>query len=86
MVLSAAPGVADLSPALVELTDYVFRCRGDNDDVHVVRGGMRLVQTVVLQSLHSSQWTNTAAVMRYIEVLKRVPKVCITSARSSRQL
>lgn len=34
VVLSAAPGVGDLSPALVELTDYVFhprdRERGDD--------------------------------------------------------
>lgn len=39
VVLSAAPGVGDLSPALVELTDYVFhpRDKDGDDDASLVR-------------------------------------------------
>ena len=66
VVLAAAPGADDLSPALLELTDYVFHRR--EDEAPMVRGTVTVTVTVTVTA------TATATVTVTVTVRVRLPE------------
>lgn len=68
-MLSAAPGVADLSPALLQLTDYVFHRRDGDAPLVRARAASRAVFPMC-----GSKSTNLGAIMKTNEWLLFVIK------------